>query len=216
MLEAIRFVHEVSLVTGPIDPDVLPAGRAGETDLWVVHEAHDTWQKRAHAKSRGLEYRVLREKDLRGFPVPPFCPPAGNSVRKRVVVTGCFDWFHSGHVRFFEEASTLGDLFVVVGQDANIRLLKGEGHPLASQDERRYMVNSVRFVTAALVSTGQGWLDAEPEIAQIKPDIYVVNGDGDKPEKKEFCEAHGIRYVVLRRTPKEGLPKRSSTDLRGF
>ena len=47
-----------------------------------------------------------------------------------MIVTGCYDWFHSGHVRFFEEVSELGDLYVVVGNDANIRLLKGEGHPL--------------------------------------------------------------------------------------
>ncbi|MGA9054875.1 MAG: hypothetical protein WB763_00025 [Terriglobia bacterium] len=43
-----------------------------------------------------------------------------------------------------------------------------------------------------------------------------MNEDGDKPEKKQFCEARGIRYVVLKRAPKEGLPARSSTGLRGF
>ena len=46
--------------------------------------------------------------------------------------------------------------------------------------------------------------------------MYVVNEDGDKPEKREFCRAHGLEYVVLKRTPKEGLPRRQSTDLRGF
>ena len=47
-----------------------------------------------------------------------------------MIVTGCYDWLHSGHVRFFEEVSQLGDLYVVVGNDANLKLLKGEGHPL--------------------------------------------------------------------------------------
>ena len=102
------------------------------------------------------------------------------------------------------------------GSDANVRLLKGEGHPLFPQDERRYMVQSVRYVKQALISTGKGWMDAEPEIALIKPDMYAVNEDGDKPEKREFCQAHGLQYVVLKRTPKEGLPRRQSTDLRGF
>jgi hypothetical protein len=46
--------------------------------------------------------------------------------------------------------------------------------------------------------------------------MYAVNADGDKPEKREFCRTHGIQYVVLTRTPKEGLPRRQSTDLRGF
>ena len=59
-------------------------------------------------------------------------------------------------------------------------------------------------------------MDAAPEIAVIKPDIYAVNEDGDKPEKRVFCEEHGLEYVVLKRAPKEGLPRRESTVLRGF
>ena len=59
-------------------------------------------------------------------------------------------------------------------------------------------------------------MDAEPEIDLRQPTSYVVNEDGDKPEKREFCEAHGLQYVVLERIPHEGLPARSSTDLRGF
>jgi cytidyltransferase-like protein len=133
-----------------------------------------------------------------------------------VVVTGCYDWFHSGHVRFFEEVSTYGDLYVIVGHDANIRLLKGEGHPLLPQDERRYLAGSIRYVTQALISSGDGWLDAAPEFDQLKPDIYVVNEDGDKGGKREFCAQHGIEYVVLKRIPAPGLVSRSSTELRGF
>ena len=78
------------------------------------------------------------------------------------------------------------------------------------------MVQAVRFVTKALISTGQGWLDAEPEIALLKPNIYAVNEDGNQPEKEQYCKAHGIQYVVLKPFPKEGLPQRQSTDLRGF
>jgi cytidyltransferase-like protein len=133
-----------------------------------------------------------------------------------VLVTGCYDWFHSGHVRFFEESCELGDLYVVVGNDENVRFLKGAGHPLLSEVERRYMVQSIRFVKQALISSGNGWMDAEPEIEKIKPNYYVVNEDGDKPEKREFCQAHGLEYVVLKRVPKEGLKARQSTDLRGF
>ncbi len=61
------------------------------------------------------------------------------------------------------------------------------------------MVGSIRYVKQAIVATGWSWLDAEPEIEIIRPDIYAVNEDGDRPEKREYCEAHGIEYVVLRR-----------------
>ena len=61
-----------------------------------------------------------------------------------------------------------------------------------AEAERRYMTGSIRHVRQALISSGNGWLDAEPEIERIKPDIYAVNEDGDQPEKRAYCEAHGI------------------------
>ena len=55
------------------------------------------------------------------------------------------------------------------------------------QQERMFMVQAVRFVKQALISTGRGWMDAAPEVERIQPDIYAVNEDGDVPEKREFC-----------------------------
>jgi len=221
LLESLRFVERVSAQPLPFDPDTLPQPPEGwpPTELWAVGEVEDSPGRRAFAADRGLEYRVIRGAQLRGFPAESAAqPPAARATRLRpkVMATGCFDWFHSGHVRFFEEASALGELYVVVGHDANVRLLKGQSHPLFPQQERRYLVAAVRHVHRALVSTGNGWLDAEPEIQALRPDLYVVNEDGDKPEKRAYCEAHGIRYAVLKRQPREGLPRRQSTDLRGY
>ena len=64
--------------------------------------------------------------------------------------------------------------------------------------------------------SGTGWLDAEQEIRALKPDIWIANEDGDKGGKREFCQELGIEYRVLRCPPAPALPKRSSTDLRGF
>jgi cytidyltransferase-like protein len=214
LLKSLRYVDEVTVASG--DADAAPEIEAGQLTTWVVDEESDSPGKRVAAQARGIPYRVIGDEQLTGFPVPAFVPPDSASQRKRVIVTGCFDWFHSGHVRFFEDASALGDLYVVVGHDANIKLLKGEGHPLIPERERLYMVQAVRCVHQALLSTGHGWMDAEPEIAAIKPHFYVVNEDGDKPDKRDFCARRGIQYVVLKRIPKEGLPKRESTVLRGF
>lgn len=213
LLQSLRFVEHVTLVRGTIDPNALP--QPADAQVWVVSEECDNPGKRAYAAAHGIRFQVVPSANLSGFPVPAFVASDFSPNRKRVMVTGCFDWFHSGHVRFFEEASARGDLYVVVGHDANIKLLKGQGHPMFPQAERLYMVHSVRSVHQAMISTGHGWLDAEPEIALVKPHIYVVNEDGDKPEKRKFCAARGIEYVVLKRTPKEGLPRRESTILRG-
>jgi cytidyltransferase-like protein len=215
-LEAVRYVSRVELVDELPGQDVLPAAVVAPNSVWVVDEPGDNSARRAFCQSTGMDYVVISETQLAGFPQLAAAETGAQPGKKTVLVTGCYDWFHSGHVRFFEEVSQLGDLCVVVGNDANVRLLKGEGHPLIGQDERRYMVQSIRYVRQALISSGFGWMDAEPEIDVVKPDIYAVNEDGDKPEKRVFSQEHGLEYVVLKRLPKEGLPKRESTNLRGF
>lgn len=185
-----------------------------QPDIVVVDPADDDRRLEASCSRRGMPYRSIPDDALWGLPEDPL--PSSSPAARRVVVTGCFDWLHSGHVQFFLDAAALGELYVVVGSDRNVRLLKGPGHPLRNQDERRYMAQAVRVVHRAVVSTGSGWMDAEPEIARIQPHVYVVNEDGDHPEKRAFCRAHGLDYVVLRRRPHRGLPRRTSTALRGF
>lgn len=209
-LNAVRYVSRV--ITTDSDFDGLPENI--QADVWADYSPTASPLRQQLAARRNLAYRQFTDDELKGFPEPlPMPSPAG---RKKVIATGCYDWFHSGHVRFAEEASAYGDLYICLGNDANVRLLKGEGHPLLSETERRYVVGSIKFVKQALISTGSGWLDADPEIRRLKPDIYVVNEDGDKGGKREYCQKLGLEYLVLKRTPAPGLPKRSSTDLRGF
>lgn len=214
LIEAMRYVKAMTLINEGNVRDTLPKIPPIKPDIWVSCAHADNNARRDFAKANGIEYRVLTDAELAGFPEPP--PMPSTPGRKKVLVTGCYDWFHSGHVRFCEEVSELGDLYVVVGNDANVEHLKGPGHPLFKQDERRYVVGSVKYVKQCLISSGMGWLDAEPEVHTIKPDMYAVNEDGDKPEKREFCQRLGLQYVILKRLPKEGLTRRSSTDLRGF
>jgi cytidyltransferase-like protein len=211
-LNAVRYVSHVIQVD---DPDVVEAlPKDLKADIWADIETPANSTRERFARAGKIEYCVFKKQELEGFPEPPPMPSAPD--RKKIVATGCFDWFHSGHVRFAEEAASYGDLYIIVGHDANIRLLKGAGHPQLSQEERRYVVGSVKFVKQALISSGNGWLDADPEIRALKPDIYVVNEDGDRGGKREYCEGLGIEYLVLTRMPAPGLPKRTSTDLRGF
>lgn len=216
-MQSIRYVDRYTVVPGMFNLDTVPLMEDIQPDMWVVDAESDNAHTRAFCAEHGLAYHLLTAASLKEAPAAvPVAAPDGQHTRKKVLVTGSFDWLHSGHLRFFEETAILGDLYVVVGHDDNIKLLKGNGHPLYPQDIRRYMVASIRYVKQTLVSTGHGWMDAEPEIGRIQPDIYAVNEDGDQPEKREFCEQHGLEYVVLKRTPKEGLIQRSSTELRGF
>lgn len=130
---------------------------------------------------------------------------------KIVMVSGCYDLLHAGHVAFFKTAAQYGKLHVYLGQDQNVKALKGKA-PYFSQEERKYMVGAVRYVEQANVASGSGMLDFAEDMRNLKPDYFVVNADGFTDGKKKLCEEIGVELVVLDRIPEEGLPARSSSD----
>lgn len=129
---------------------------------------------------------------------------------KKVLVSGCYDLFHGGHVAFFKTAAAYGKLYVAVGKDENIIELKGKA-PYFSEKERQYIVGSVKYVHEAFIASGRGMLDFEPDLRRIKPDIFIVNTDGHTPEKERLCKELGVEYLILDRIPEPGLPARSSS-----
>ena len=129
---------------------------------------------------------------------------------KKVFVSGCYDLLHGGHIAFFKTASQFGDLYVSLGRDENLLFLKGK-KPVFSEEERLYIVRSVRYVHDAFLASGMGMLDIEPDLKRIKPDLFVVNQDGHTPEKETLCKELGIQYTILERIPEPGLPARSSS-----
>lgn len=138
---------------------------------------------------------------------------SGSSARPRVMVSGCFDMLHSGHVAFLEEAAEHGEVHVCVGSDRTVFDLKGRP-TINSEQERKYLLESLRCVTRVYISRGSGILDFLPELDEIRPQIFFVNADGDTPAKRELMAARGIEYIVSSRKPREGLVARSTTSLR--
>ena len=134
-------------------------------------------------------------------------------MAKKVFVSGCYDLLHSGHVEFFRQAAEYGDLYVGIGSDATILGYKHH-KTVYSEQERLFMVKSIRYVKDAFINSGSGVLDFLPELDVLKPDILVVNEDGGSQEKEALCRERGIEYVVLQRVPSAGLEARSSTDLK--
>ncbi|MCL4481509.1 MAG: adenylyltransferase/cytidyltransferase family protein [Bacteroidetes bacterium] len=90
----------------------------------------------------------------------------------KVFVSGCYDMLHSGHVAFFEEASTHGDLYVGQGSDKTISKLKGR-KTINTDQERLYMVKALKSVKDAWINSGSGLLDFENEIRELRPEPLV-------------------------------------------
>jgi cytidyltransferase-like protein len=131
-------------------------------------------------------------------------------LEKKVMVSGCYDLLHGGHIAFFKTAAAYGDLYVSVGRDENLLLLKGK-KPVFSEEERLYIIRSIRYVHDAFLGSGSGLLDFEPDLIRLKPDIFLVNHDGHTSAKEDLCKKLAIEYMVLERIPEPGLPARSSS-----
>lgn len=132
---------------------------------------------------------------------------------KKVFVSGCYDLLHSGHVEFFRQAAEYGELYVGIGSDKTIADYKHH-KTVYSEQERLFMVKSIRYVKDAYINAGSGILDFLPTLDIVKPDILVVNSDGGSDAKRKVCEERGMEYVVLDRIPHDGLTPRSSTELK--
>ena len=132
---------------------------------------------------------------------------------KRVFITGTFDMLHSGHITFFKEAAKYGELFVGLGSDYSVEKYKGQ-KPVCCEEERLFMVKSIRYVTEAWINSGEGPLDFTEDLEHTKPDIYICNEEQSTGEREELCTDLGIEYIILKRTQEPGLPARSTTDYR--
>ena len=184
MLEAIRYIDRVVLVDEPVDLMTFPAHWASARSLGGQRSRGHPGKTCQFCASAGIGYRAIPDFRLEGFPPSDYLLP--DPGRKKVIVTGCFDWLHSGHIRFFEQAAGFGDLYVSIGSDGTIRQLKGAGHPLQSQAGAALYGPGHPAFSDAFIASGSGYLDVEPDIERIKPDIYLVNADGDRPENANF------------------------------
>ena len=132
---------------------------------------------------------------------------------KKVMVSGCFDLLHAGHIEFLKSASSYGNVHVFIGSDSNIKKLKNHEASF-NQNERLFILQSIKYVYKAEISSGEGYLDFSENLKKLKPDFFIVNEDGDRDEKRELCKKYNVEYIVLNREPSEGLPARSSTQLK--
>jgi D-beta-D-heptose 7-phosphate kinase/D-beta-D-heptose 1-phosphate adenosyltransferase len=117
---------------------------------------------------------------------------------KIVATNGCFDILHPGHVRYLQQAKTLGDrLVVLVNSDASVQRLKGPERPVNRLEQRMEMLAAlecVDWVTAFDNDTPRA------AIAQILPDILVKGGDYTDVTAiagSEHVLAHGGEVKIL-------------------
>jgi rfaE bifunctional protein nucleotidyltransferase chain/domain len=121
---------------------------------------------------------------------------------RKVLVGGCFDILHYGHIKFLKEAKGLGDyLIIALESDENTRRLKGKGRPIHSQKERQEILESIKFVDEVIslpeMKTDE---DYKKMVADIKPDIIAITeGDSIKDIKRKLAESVGAQLIVIKK-----------------
>ena len=124
-----------------------------------------------------------------------------------VYCDGVFDLTHAGHVLFFEDCKKHGDILVVmVGNDFNLRLYKGEERPILNEHLRLKMVDSFKPVDYAFLDIDAPHKDflalkSDVIFKTLKPNFYIINTDAyDMPRRYELVKGFDTKLVILKRT----------------
>jgi rfaE bifunctional protein nucleotidyltransferase chain/domain len=112
-----------------------------------------------------------------------------------VFTNGCFDILHRGHADYLTFARSHGDALVVgLNSDQSVRRLKGATRPINHEQDRAYVLGSLRAVDFVVIFD-----EDEPRdlISQILPDVLVKGKDwAHFVSGRDIVEAHGGRVVL--------------------
>jgi rfaE bifunctional protein nucleotidyltransferase chain/domain len=91
-----------------------------------------------------------------------------------VLVSGCYDLLHFGHVSFLNKCKEGGHILVVgVNSDELVRSQKGKDRPILPENDRAFLVSNLKSV----------------DYAFIKREPFIKNAiDLIKPNKIIFCK----------------------------
>ena len=117
---------------------------------------------------------------------------------KTIVFTnGVYDLLHPGHIRYLQQARSLGDALIVgVNSDRSVRANKGDGRPVTPQAERAEILSALKCVDGVVVFDEE---TPQQIIAALQPDILVKGADWaeDAIVGRATVEARGGRVVRM-------------------
>jgi ribose 5-phosphate isomerase B len=141
------------------DANVLCLGAWIQTDNDNIQIAH-TWLNEKFGERRHVRRVERIAPDPRG---------------KVVFANGVFDILHQGHLDLLKWSRNLGDRLVVgINSDASVRALKGEGRPVNSQENRKAVLESLRFVDEVVIFDE---LKPTKIVSMLRPAIVVKGGE---------------------------------------
>ena len=163
----------------------IQVGKVGTSSVYI-HEVREYLAN----KDTGSFHKMLSPSSLATF-------RTDNKDKKIVFTNGCFDILHVGHKRYLEQASALGDVFVIgVNSDESVRRLKGPGRPVNSEQDRMEILSALGFVDYVVLFDEDTPYEL---IKKVQPDVLVKGGDYtiDKVVGRDIVEARGGRVELI-------------------
>ena len=117
---------------------------------------------------------------------------------KKVVFTnGVFDILHAGHVDYLTRAKSKGDILIVaVNSDSSVKKIKGELRPIVSQNERAFVISSLKPVDYVVIFDEETPYEI---IKNIMPDVLVKGSDWSVENivGRDIVEANGGKVETI-------------------
>jgi cytidyltransferase-like protein len=119
--------------------------------------------------------------------------------KKIVLVGGCFDIIHFGHIQFLEKAKQTGD-YLIIALEPDERIVQSKHRtPTHTQKERAYNLLSLRYVDhVILLPLLNDFHDYLELVHAIKPHIIAItDNDPQLANKQKQADAIKAQLVIV-------------------
>ena len=114
---------------------------------------------------------------------------------KTVFTNGCFDVLHRGHAELLKYCKSIGlNVLVGLNSDTSVKRLKGNTRPVFNQNDRKFMLKSLKYVDEVIIFDEDTPLEL---ISRVRPDVIVKGGDYKTEEVigSDICEVKIFNYI---------------------
>jgi D-beta-D-heptose 7-phosphate kinase/D-beta-D-heptose 1-phosphate adenosyltransferase len=198
---------EVYDVTGAGDTVIAVLAAALSADLDIVKAANLSMVAAGIAVSKvgttSVSLQELKQEmnKPQELPLGPMKPEELRDVIKQsqargervVLVNGCFDLLHYGHILYLADAKALGDrLVVIINSDESVRRLKGPTRPMYDEQHRMGVLAALKAVD---------WVTVFDEntpgkmVEFLNPDIRAISNERFK-SIEDIPPGEGVEHVL--------------------
>jgi FAD synthetase len=121
-----------------------------------------------------------------------------------VLVGGCFDILHFGHIEFLKKAKAAGDYLIVALEPDESIIKYKHRNPTHNQIQRAEILAELRCVDLViLLHSLKGYADYNQLVYNINPKIIAITSDDPQKENKKK-QAHEVGATVKIVLPRLG------------